>query len=117
MSGRTAPPFLVDSGNIALARTVFGSPALIVLDEPNAHLDAEGDQHLTRVITECKKRGQTVVVIAHRPSAISAVDKILILDGGQMRAFGPKDEVLSKALIPRIPQGGPPMRSQVVAAQ
>lgn len=81
---------------IALARALFGDPALVVLDEPNANLDAEGDAALTSAITDLRKRGKTVVVMAHRPSAIAAVDQLLILRDGKQIAFGPKDDVIKE---------------------
>ena len=81
---------------IALARALFGDPALVVLDEPNANLDAEGDAALTTAITDLRKRGKTVVVMAHRPSAIAAVDQLLILKDGKQTAFGPKDDVIKE---------------------
>lgn len=77
---------------IGLARALFGDPFLVVLDEPNASLDAFGDLALTEAIKQLKKRGQIVVVMAHRPSAIKACDKLLVLRGGRQAAFGsPKD--------------------------
>ena len=85
---------------IGLARALFGDPKLIVLDEPNANLDHDGDQALTRAIAEARKRGAAVVVMAHRPSAIAAVDMILSLRDGKQEAFGPKEEVM-KALRER----------------
>ena len=66
-----------------------------MLDEPNANLDADGDTALIKSIQEIKARGRTVVVMAHRPSAIAAVDKLLVLRDGTPQAFGPKDEVLA----------------------
>ena len=81
---------------IGLARAVYGAPALVVLDEPNSNLDNAGDQALTKAIATLKARGATVVVMAHRPSAIAAVDKILMLNDGRVAAFGDKDEILSK---------------------
>jgi len=79
---------------IGLARAFFGNPKLIVLDEPNASLDNEGDLALKRAIEGAKQSGQTVFVMAHRPSAIAAVDLILMIKDGRQVAFGPKDEVL-----------------------
>ena len=90
---------------IALARALYGAPALVVLDEPNANLDSEGDQALTRAIRDMKARGQTVVVIAHRPSAVAAVDKLMMLEQGRIRAFGPKDQVLAATTL-QINQAG-----------
>lgn len=81
---------------IALARAVYGQPALVVLDEPNANLDAEGDAALTSCITKLRQAGSTVVVMAHRPSAIMAVNLILMLQNGIQTDFGPKTEVLQK---------------------
>lgn len=79
---------------IGLARALFGNPALVVLDEPNASLDSAGDDALTVAIKGLRERQRTVVVMAHRPSAIAAVDMLLVLKDGRQRAFGPKDEVL-----------------------
>ncbi|MBY3259875.1 type I secretion system permease/ATPase [Rhizobium laguerreae] len=81
---------------IALARALYGDPFLVVLDEPNSNLDADGEAALTRAISGVRSRGGIAIVIAHRPSALVAVDKILVMGNGQMQAFGPKDEVLSK---------------------
>ncbi|WP_137043294.1 type I secretion system permease/ATPase [Pseudolabrys sp. FHR47] len=83
---------------VALARAVYRNPFLVVLDEPNSHLDAEGDTALTRAILGIRERKGIVVVIAHRPSAIAGVDQILVLNQGRVQAFGPKDEVLAKVL-------------------
>lgn len=82
---------------IALARAVYGHPALIVLDEPNASLDDAGETALVKAVESLKKAGCTVVLITHRTSIISAVDKLLCLRDGQVTAFGPTAEVL-KAL-------------------
>jgi ATP-binding cassette subfamily C protein PrsD len=78
---------------IALARALFGNPFLIVLDEPNSNLDAEGDAALTDAIRLSRDRGAIVIVIAHRPSAIVAVDKLLLLKAGRQLAFGTKTEM------------------------
>jgi len=83
---------------IALARALFGDPFLIVLDEPNSNLDAEGDEALTQAILGARQRGAVVIVIAHRPSALLGVDLILALAQGRVQAFGPKEEVLQKVL-------------------
>ena len=83
---------------IGLARALFGKPFLVVLDEPNSNLDSEGEVAVTEAITSVRDRGGIVVVIAHRPSAIRAVDKVLVMQGGEVVAFGPRDEVLAKAV-------------------
>ena len=85
---------------VALARALYGDPFLVVLDEPNSNLDAEGDEALTQAILGLRQRGAIVIVIAHRPSALKAVDLVLAMAGGTIQAFGPKDEVLRKVLQP-----------------
>ena len=83
---------------IALARALYGDPFLVVLDEPNSNLDAEGDEALTQAILGARKRGAIVIVIAHRPSALLGVDLILAIANGRVQTFGPKEEVLQKVL-------------------
>ena len=83
---------------IALARALYRDPFLVVLDEPNSNLDAEGDAALTQAILGIRARGGIAVVIAHRPSAIAGVDLVLAMKEGRGVAFGPKDEVLAKVL-------------------
>jgi ATP-binding cassette subfamily C protein len=85
---------------IALARALYDDPFLVVLDEPNSNLDAEGDAALSKAIQGIRVRGGVVAVIAHRPSALAAVDKVLVLANGQMQAFGPKEEVLKRTTQP-----------------
>jgi ATP-binding cassette subfamily C protein len=79
---------------VALARALYGDPFLVVLDEPNSNLDEEGDRALTDAIAAARKRGAIVIVIAHRPSALAAVDQVLVLSDGKQMRFGAKDEVL-----------------------
>ena len=79
---------------IALARAVFGHPRFVVLDEPNASLDAAGEEALINTIATLKEREATLVVIAHRPSILRQVDKVLVLRAGAVEAFGPPSEVL-----------------------
>jgi ATP-binding cassette subfamily C protein len=88
---------------VALARALYGKPFLVVLDEPNSNLDAEGEAALTQAISGVRARGGIALVIAHRPSALIAVDKVLVMGNGQMQAFGPKDEVLNKTTKPSKP--------------
>ena len=83
---------------IALARAVYRDPFLVVLDEPNSHLDFEGDEALTRATLGVRERKGVVIVIAHRPSAIAGVDSVLVMNQGRAQALGPKNEVLSQGL-------------------
>ena len=81
---------------VALARALYRDPPVLVLDEPNANLDAAGEQALINTVREAKERGRTVIVMAHRPSAIAACDMLLMLDKGQQVDFGSRDEVLKR---------------------
>ena len=92
---------------IALARALYGDPFLVVLDEPNSNLDAEGEDALTKAILGVRSRGGVVVCVAHRPSALVAVDHILAIAGGRQQAFGPKDEVLAKVVRRDAPAPAP----------
>jgi ATP-binding cassette subfamily C protein len=85
---------------VALARALYGDPFLIVLDEPNANLDAEGEQAVTNAILSVRERGGIVAIVAHRPSALAAVDFVLMLNAGEVHTFGPQKEVLRKFLQP-----------------
>lgn len=85
---------------IALARAVYGEPALLVLDEPNSNLDAAGEQALIRAIRECKRIGMTVVVVTHKAQILAVVDKVMFINGGIVSQFGPRDEVMAR-LTPR----------------
>ena len=92
---------------VALARALYGDPFLIVLDEPNSNLDTEGDEALTRAIRGARERGAIVVVVAHRPIGIEAVDQLLVLRDGRMQAFGPKETVLAQVLQQRVAAPSP----------
>jgi PrtD family type I secretion system ABC transporter len=87
---------------VALARALFRDPFLVVLDEPNANLDAEGDEALTRAILGIRARGGIAVVVAHRPSAIAGVDYILVMGKGRQQQFGPKEDILNRAVQPAV---------------
>ena len=79
---------------IALARALYRDPFLVVLDEPNSNLDADGETALTNAILGVRARGGIVVVVAHHPSALAGVDLLLVMGRGLQRAFGPKGEIL-----------------------
>jgi PrtD family type I secretion system ABC transporter len=84
---------------IALARALYREPFLIVLDEPNAHLDHEGDEALVDAIFAAKSRGGIVIVVAHRPHVIKHVDYVLVMHEGRAQAFGSRDDVLKRVLV------------------
>jgi PrtD family type I secretion system ABC transporter len=81
---------------VGLARALFGKPRLVVLDEPNASLDHEGEEALVKAIAHLKSIGTTVVVIAHRPSVLGQADKLLVLRQGMVDAFGARADVIAK---------------------
>ena len=85
---------------VGLARAMLGNPAFVVLDEPNASLDAEGEEALMRAIDSMKSNGSTVVIISHKPSIFRAADKILVLREGRVDMFGPRDQVMSRLTKP-----------------
>lgn len=79
---------------IGLARALYGNPPLVVLDEPNSNLDNEGSSALNTAIRQMKADGCAVLIMAHRPAAIQECDLILVMHGGKVAAFGPRDEIL-----------------------
>nr|MBA2722278.1 ATP-binding cassette domain-containing protein [Methylibium sp.] len=79
---------------IALARALYGNPRLVVLDEPNSNLDGAGEIALAQALSALRSQGVTTVVITHRPSLIAHVDKILVLEAGRVKKFGPASEVM-----------------------
>jgi PrtD family type I secretion system ABC transporter len=85
---------------VALARALYGDPFLVILDEPNSNLDAEGEVALTAAIQGVRERGGMAIVVAHRPSALQSLDQILVMANGSVQAFGPKSEILSKVTRP-----------------
>jgi ATP-binding cassette subfamily C protein len=87
---------------VALARALFRDPFLVVLDEPNSNLDADGELALTEAINYVRNRGGIAIIIAHRPSALAAVDHVAMISGGQLTAFGPRDEVLKTVLRQQV---------------
>ena len=80
---------------IALARAMYGDPALIVLDEPNSNLDDAGEAALITAMSDLRQRGKTIILITHRPSAIGVTTKLLLMREGQVHMFGPTPQVLA----------------------
>ena len=90
---------------LALARALFGDPVMLVMDEPNSNLDSEGEVALDRAIRTALARGASVIVVAHRPSALNAIHDLLVLANGQVAAYGKRDEVLKKVGMVRSAPG------------
>jgi ATP-binding cassette subfamily C protein len=93
---------------VALARALYGQPRLLVLDEPNANLDNEGEQALLRAIAAARDSGAIVVMIAHRPSIMQIADKLLVLQEGRVSQFGPRTSVVGVV----TPSGAVPAKAQ-----
>ena len=99
---------------LALARALYRDPFLVVLDEPNSNLDSEGEEALSKALQSVRARGGIAVVIAHRPGVLAAVDMVAVIGNGQLTAFGPRDEILQKAVRPQQQQpaaGAQPARA------
>ncbi|MEY8839692.1 type I secretion system permease/ATPase [Cribrihabitans sp. XS_ASV171] len=84
---------------VALARALYDDPVIVILDEPNSHLDNEGSQALNAAIRALKEQGKSVLIMAHRPAAIQECEMLLVLDHGARVAFGPRDEVLRETVV------------------
>lgn len=95
---------------VALARALYDNPFVVVMDEPNSNLDGEGEEALTQAIRGIKERGGIAIVIAHRPSALVAVDLVAIVQAGRLTAFGKKEEIMT-------PTGQPNTRPAVAMVQ
>ena len=84
---------------VGLARALYGEPFLVVLDEPNSNLDAEGEAALTGAVAKAREAGAAVIVIAHRPNVLAALDHVLVMANGRQTAFGPREDVLQKTTM------------------
>lgn len=89
---------------IALARALYGSPTILVLDEPNAFLDTAGDSALLTALTRARSRGATVIVIAHRRGVVDASDELLVLEEGRPKMMGPSSAVVRRLAAPQKPK-------------
>jgi len=87
---------------VALARAVFGDARIVILDEPNSNLDADGEQALQRALAALKAAGSTLVIVAQKPSILAVVDKIIVLRNGQIEEIGARDEILAKVTRPTV---------------
>lgn len=87
---------------VALARALYDNPAFVVLDEPNSNLDTAGEQALVEAVMGCKERSATTVVVTHRLSILGIVDKILVLNNGEIELFGSRDEVMARLSRPQV---------------
>jgi len=97
---------------IGLARSMFGNPHFVVLDEPNSNLDGDAEQALIRGLEALKARATTVILVSHRPTLVQGVDKVLLMRDGAAEAFGPRAEVLK-----RLVQGAPSRPTEVVPSR
>lgn len=84
---------------VALARALYGNPRLVVLDEPNSNLDDAGEHALGHAIAGLRADGVTSIIITHRPALIAHVDKIMLLDGGRIKRFGPATQIMREMQI------------------
>lgn len=92
---------------VALARALYGQPSFVVLDEPNANLDAAGEEALLRAIRRLKTLQTTVVIISHKVNILAAVDKIVVMADGAVQSFGPRDAILQRLIASPVPNPRP----------
>ncbi|MGE5467359.1 MAG: ATP-binding cassette domain-containing protein, partial [Ignavibacteria bacterium] len=81
---------------LGLARALYGSPSVLILDEPNANLDEAGEAALEAALRAATSAGQTVLIVSHRPIAIRNCDLVMVMQAGQVTLYGPRDQVLAK---------------------
>jgi PrtD family type I secretion system ABC transporter len=103
---------------IGLARALYGNPRMVVLDEPNSNLDHAGEAALAEALTSLRSRGTTIVVVTHRPNILTSMDKILVLNAGNVERFGTREEVLAGLVRPvAMPSQRPPVAAMAGARQ
>ncbi|MCU0934695.1 MAG: type I secretion system permease/ATPase [Gammaproteobacteria bacterium] len=106
--------------HIALARALYGTPRLVVLDEPNSNLDASSEEALVQAMAQARGAGVTLVVITHRPSLLEGADRLLVLRDGAVDTFGPREEVMARfrrgATAPRPSLPQPPYPQYLTAS-
>lgn len=90
---------------VALARAAYGNPAIYLLDEPNAHLDAEGDTQLVASLGTMKAAGKTILIVSHKLSILPIIDRILVMRGGRIEHLGSRDEILPRITAPQVRRG------------
>jgi ABC-type protease/lipase transport system fused ATPase/permease subunit len=81
---------------VGLARALFGQPKVVILDEPNANLDSEGEAALLQTLGELRADGVTIVMVTHKPSLVASLDYLMVLRDGRVELLGPRDEVLAR---------------------
>ena len=89
---------------VGLARTLYGDPKVVVLDEPNANLDTEGEAALAMAINGMRERGVTIVMVSHKPSVLAQADKLMVVRSGRVERFGPREEILRMLAPPPVNQ-------------
>ena len=82
--------------SVALARALYGEPRLLLLDEPNAHLDSDGEVKLLETLRQQKAAGVSALIVAHRTGILAAVDRLMVMREGRIELYGPRDEVLAR---------------------
>jgi ATP-binding cassette subfamily C protein len=97
---------------VALARALYGEPRLLLLDEPNAHLDSEGEVRLLETLRQQKAMGVSALIVAHRTGVLAAVDRLMVIRDGRIELYGPRDEVLARLAAPNVtPHPAPATRA------
>jgi PrtD family type I secretion system ABC transporter len=102
---------------VGLARALYRDPFVVIMDEPNSNLDSEGETALTSAIQSVRSRGGIAIIVAHRPSALAAVELLAVIQQGKLIAYGPKDEILGKAQAKPEAANQPRVKPHIVSAE